>query len=569
MSVTKSEDTFDGACLPRDCSLREAVAAANQASGPNTITIPAGNYVLALAGPGEDGAASGDLDLTDDVTLLGVGSEAGGTFITAADGFGDRLVHALSGAVVIENLYLGGGEADAGGAVRVEESADLTIRETRLDASKATGPDGGGLVFSEGTLILEASRLTRGCSAGAGGAVVSRGTATIRDAVFEDNEAASQGGAIANSGTMTLTTTSVNRAFAGTGPLCGVVGQGDGGGIYSSGDLTITDGDISRTEATRSGGAIFTDGTLDIEGTLIRSTCRGSGGGIAVAAGGRATVKTIDLQASAGGGDGGGVWVEEGGSASVVDSRIGGTASRAGGGIANAGEVEVRGTTVSGGRALDGAGIYSSGALTVETSTIEQGSAREHGGGIFALGTTTIDASTISGNTADFGGGLFLQGTVSVTNCTISANNATGSGGGAALWGSGELQLTHCTLTRNTSAEASALLADTYATVSNTLLGGNTLGPNCSVRLGLLGIGNLDEDGSCGFSAAENLSGVSPELGPLLDNGGPTETHVLLADSPARNAAAVAVCLPTDQRGVVRPQESLCDIGAVEMEPAD
>jgi CSLREA domain-containing protein len=35
--VTKPDDTFDGACLPRDCSLREAVAAANQAPGPNTI----------------------------------------------------------------------------------------------------------------------------------------------------------------------------------------------------------------------------------------------------------------------------------------------------------------------------------------------------------------------------------------------------------------------------------------------------------------------------------------------------------------------------------------------------
>jgi hypothetical protein len=63
--------------------------------------------------------------------------------------------------------------------------------------------------------------------------------------------------------------------------------------------------------------------------------------------------------------------------------------------------------------------------------------------------------------------------------------------------------------------------------------------------------------------------GVSPALAALQNNGGATETHALLAGSPARNAAAAEVCLPTDQRGPVRPQEGLCDIGAVEMEPAE
>ena len=99
------------------------------------------------------------------------------------------------------------------------------------------------------------------------------------------------------------------------------------------------------------------------------------------------------------------------------------------------------------------------------------------------------------------------------------------------------------------------------------MIGGNGAGQNCEVRRRLVGIGNLDQDGSCGLPPEDNLVGVDPGIRPLQDNGGPTETHLLEPDSPARNAAASAACLPSDQRGIVRPQEGLCDIGAVEMEP--
>jgi hypothetical protein len=127
--------------------------------------------------------------------------------------------------------------------------------------------------------------------------------------------------------------------------------------------------------------------------------------------------------------------------------------------------------------------------------------------------------------------------------------------------------MTHCTLTRNAAPSASGLLVDTFATVSNTVIGGNRVGPNCQVQRGLAGMGNLDEDGSCGFAPTDNVIGVEPELGTLQDNGGLTQTHLLGPNSPARNAGSSAVCLPTDQRGVARPQEGRCDIGSVEMEP--
>ena len=77
---------------------------------------------------------------------------------------------------------------------------------------------------------------------------------------------------------------------------------------------------------------------------------------------------------------------------------------------------------------------------------------------------------------------------------------------------------------------------------------------------------NLSSDGTCSFSGNnESFPFADPMLGPLADNGGPTQTMALLPGSPAIDAA---VCPPpeTDQRGVTRPQGPLCDIGAYEVQ---
>lgn len=70
-TVTKTADTNDGACNA-DCSLREAVVAANALAGHDNISIPAGNYALTGAA-GENASATGDLDVTDSVSFNGSG----------------------------------------------------------------------------------------------------------------------------------------------------------------------------------------------------------------------------------------------------------------------------------------------------------------------------------------------------------------------------------------------------------------------------------------------------------------------------------------------------------------
>jgi CSLREA domain-containing protein len=60
--VTKAEDTNDGTC-DSDCSLREAIRAANANPSANTIILDGITYNLTISGADEDAAATGDLDI--------------------------------------------------------------------------------------------------------------------------------------------------------------------------------------------------------------------------------------------------------------------------------------------------------------------------------------------------------------------------------------------------------------------------------------------------------------------------------------------------------------------------
>ena len=75
----------------------------------------------------------------------------------------------------------------------------------------------------------------------------------------------------------------------------------------------------------------------------------------------------------------------------------------------------------------------------------------------------------------------------------------------------------------------------------------------------------LDERVACKFVESDQIV-ASPELGPLADNGGPTQTQALLPGSPAIDSADDSACPATDQRGVSRPQGASCDVGAYEAE---
>jgi hypothetical protein len=211
------------------------------------------------------------------------------------------------------------------------------------------------------------------------------------------------------------------------------------------------------------------------------------------------------------------------------------------------------------------------------------------GGGVsFFFGALRMTGSVISGNRAGFGGGVeILDASGSLTNCTISGNSAIGFGGGI-LMITDLTTLTNCTVTGNSGPLGGGLFVftDSTARLKNTLVAGNSP-PNfgkSSVRAILTSLGhNLDGDGSSGFTNSINgdLVGTMSNpldalLGPLADNGGPTQTHSLLLGSPAINAGNNAFALDADsnplqfdQRGPGFPRilGGVVDTGAFERPP--
>jgi fibronectin-binding autotransporter adhesin len=220
--------------------------------------------------------------------------------------------------------------------------------------------------------------------------------------------------------------------------------------------------------------------------------------------------------------------------------------------------------------ALDGGGIYNSGTLTVSNSTFDGNSAALNGGGIYNSGTLTVGNSAFSNNSANWagGGGIYNSGMLTVSNSTFSSNSATYYGGG--IWSyTGTLTVSNSTFSANSASESGGGIRNSGGTVTlqNTIVANNPTGSNCSGAI-TDGGGNLSyPDATCpGLNS-------DPTLGPLQNNGGPTKTIALLPGSAAIDAANDAICAAApvnnrDQRGIIRPQGSHCDIGAYEAIPS-
>jgi len=73
MADTIDANPGDGICNDGtgNCTLRAAIQETNALAGLDTINLPSGNYTLSIAGTGEDAAATGDLDITDNLTITG------------------------------------------------------------------------------------------------------------------------------------------------------------------------------------------------------------------------------------------------------------------------------------------------------------------------------------------------------------------------------------------------------------------------------------------------------------------------------------------------------------------
>ncbi|NQT13251.1 MAG: right-handed parallel beta-helix repeat-containing protein, partial [Planctomycetes bacterium] len=364
--VNTTDDTVDadpGDGVAEDASgntsLRAAIMESNALAGDDTITLGVGPYTLTRDGQNEDEAAVGDLDVTDNLTILGVGG----------------VVHANQ----IDRAF------------DVRPGASLDLSGTTVTGGFVSNEDGGGIRNKQGLLtltncVLEGNETIRVTFYGGRGAGLfnSSGDVTVRHSTIQNNVAELSGGGIGHEdfGTILVINSLLTANSSSNGGAISNMGQGP------NSLLKVVESVISNNSATGNAGGGIANYNGDVE--LIDSTLSGnttslSGGGISCYnnSGGRPV-----------------------GTVTIIGCTISGNSGSNAGGIDNDGPMTIINSTISGNtsRSYYGGGINQRESLTMAGCTIVANSAGARGGGIAIFGsdttTTTIRNTIIAGNSA-------------------------------------------------------------------------------------------------------------------------------------------------------------------------
>jgi CSLREA domain-containing protein len=261
--------------------------------------------------------------------------------------------------------------------------------------------------------------------------------------------------------------------------------------------------------------------------------------------------------------------------------------------------VRIEGMTITGGTCVCGGGIYADGNLTLVEVKVTN-SVSDSGAGLCNANNATLIDVTFENNAADFWGGAIDNAFANMTLIrTTFINNTAGDDGGAicnqegsmlvenstfvgnsapnggVVWNSGSAAFDSSTMSGNApgGAQVAFFQADGGLLDFRSSILANGPGRNCNVATGVTSSGyNLASDSSCGLNATGDQQNTNPQLGPLADNGGLTQTLLPLPGSPAIDTGSNAICAADDQRGQARPidgdgdGQARCDIGAVEVE---
>jgi hypothetical protein len=596
--VDRTDDTSAAtACTAaaNDCSLRGAIIAANAAGSPVTINLqPATTYTLTLTNATqENGAATGDLDITTSQTVTIVGGGSSGPTATIIDASGlnagnrrDRAFH-ITGpgvTVVFQDLVIQNGTA-----------ADDGTSGTSTDPTAQTTNRAGGCILNSGGSVTLTSVIVRSCqAAGKGDTVINQHTTL--DAL---------GGGLASLG-VTGTVVITDSRFTAN------IAAGGNGGDFNNGSGSNAKG----------GSIYFEGGTLNITDSRIDASAANGGNG-----------GNVNQNGQTNGGfggvaQGGGVWIG-GGTVTIESTTFESTV--ASGGLSGTGG---NGSEPAGG--ADGGGLYSLGNVTVSNSTFHlTGATGGHGGNAF--GTTCLGAHNAGDGGGARGGAIFADGGSLIVNTTTFANNfALGGDGGnggqtdgglnCGMHGAGGLayggaitsnnaatvDIKHGTISLNNAQAGNTGVNQGGAnkpprpvaegtgggvrvgpggvTLQNTIIADNTAANGAGDATGAP-VPGPDVDGAVtsnghnllgiateatGFTGTGDQTGANPMLAALADNGGPTQTMALSPGSPAIDAGVAAGAL-FDQRGRPRTFDDPgvanaatsdgTDIGAFELQP--
>lgn len=263
-TVTKTADTNDGVC-DSDCSLREAIAAANATADndfvifsslfntPQTITLASGELVaanngsLTVFGPGADKLTisgnnasrifSSGANVV--VTLSNIRFTAGNGAGALNTGRGGAIYN-VGGTMTVNNSVITGNTANTGGALNNAAStgpavnANLTINNCHVFNNSSTSSGGALQNFSTSTVTIINSTFNNNTSGGStgGGAFQANGTISIANSTFANNTAPGGSG-----GAITFNGTAINFNNV---TMIGNTATNNGGGFHRTGANPVT-----------------------------------------------------------------------------------------------------------------------------------------------------------------------------------------------------------------------------------------------------------------------------------------------------------------------------------------
>ncbi|MHC5759630.1 DUF4347 domain-containing protein [Nostoc sp.] len=266
-TVNNTQDADDGDANNGITTLREAINLANATAGDDAIAF---GGIFSDTTPDIITLTSGQLTITDDVTILGTGASK----LTVSGNNASR-VFEISGFgrdVSIDGLKIANSNNSG---ILVDTNTFLSLTNSNVFDNTATSSGGG--INNRGTLKLTNTNVSGNTATSNGGGIFNQGILSLSNSNISDNTATSIGGGIANQGILNLTKSSVS----------GNTATSNGGGIYSEGDFKLTNSTISNNTA-NNGAGIYNGGSFTNSigtVTLTNSTVSGNkaledGGGI-------------------------------------------------------------------------------------------------------------------------------------------------------------------------------------------------------------------------------------------------------------------------------------------------
>jgi len=261
------------------CTLRSAVQQANETPEQDTVLLPPGTYVLDLGSGGEDAAAEGDLDVTEDLVLEAESGGPSGTVIALSGSLADPVIEVLGSSFLdpMTGLIVSGTRLELVGLTVTEglpgirNEGLLEVRDARISDNRGIGlvNDGGGATL-ERTEVSGNGFLLGGGGGGIrnlGSNILLGATVTLRQSAVVDNSGAT-GGITNLAGVGVASLLVENSTLSGNSHFLDIEGGGGSGGGISQG----TSGEATPQAVLRNA-------------TLTANDAAGSGGGIAVSAG--------------------------------------------------------------------------------------------------------------------------------------------------------------------------------------------------------------------------------------------------------------------------------------------